>query len=179
MLTTVPLAPGEEWGQRSEFQTLVENRDIDYARATLPNVGGVTEMLKIMAMCDAHKVGIVPHFTGPVGTAAHIHFLTSFPGQVVMEYNYGSTMPAHLTEFVDFHDGKCWPNDRPGLGVTLNMAQLTPVAEYSTPAEETPTAAATARRRTGSEHESKVKGGGSRYISFAAGTYGARTLRLH
>jgi galactonate dehydratase len=133
MLTTVPLAPGEEWGQRSEFQTLVENRDIDYARVTLPNVGGITEMLKIMAMCDAHKVGIVPHFTGPVGTAAHIHFLTSFSGQVVMEYNNGATMPSHLTEFVDFRDGKCWPNDRPGIGVTLDMAQLDAIAEYSTP----------------------------------------------
>ena len=47
MLTSVPLAPGEEWGQRWEFNTLVEDRDIDFARATLPNVGGVTEMLKI------------------------------------------------------------------------------------------------------------------------------------
>jgi galactonate dehydratase len=93
MLTSVPLAPGEEWGQRWEFNTLVESRDIDFARATLPNVGGVTEMLKIMAMCDTHKVGIVPHFTGPVGTAAHIHTMTAFPGQVVMEYNYGGTPP--------------------------------------------------------------------------------------
>ena len=119
LLTSVPLAPGEQWGQRWEFNTLVEDRDIDFARATLPNVGGVTEMLKIMAMCDTHKVGIVPHFTGPVGTAAHIHMMTAFPGQVVMEYNYGTTMPPYMAEFVDFRDGKCWPNDRPGLGITL------------------------------------------------------------
>ena len=132
LLTSVPLAPGEQWGQRWEFNTLVEDRDIDFARATLPNVGGVTEMLKIMAMCDTHKVGIVPHFTGPVGTAGHIHVMTAFPGQVVMEYNYGTTMPAYVAEFVDFRDGKCWPNDRPGLGITLNMAQLTPVAEHTT-----------------------------------------------
>jgi L-alanine-DL-glutamate epimerase-like enolase superfamily enzyme len=131
-MTILPLAPGEEYGHLSEFQTLVENRDIDYVRATLPNVGGITEMLKIMAVCDAHKVGIVPHFTGPVACAAHIHFLTSFSGQVMMEYNNGSTMPSHLLEFLDFHDGKCWPNDRPGIGVTLNMAQLDPVAEYTT-----------------------------------------------
>jgi galactonate dehydratase len=131
LLTSVPFAPGEQWGQRWEFNTLVENRDIDFVRATLPNVGGVTEMLKIMAMCDTHKVGIVPHFTGPVGTAAHVHVMTAFSGQVVMEYNYGTTMPPHLTEFVEFRDGKCWPNDRPGLGVTLDMAQLTPVAEYT------------------------------------------------
>jgi L-alanine-DL-glutamate epimerase-like enolase superfamily enzyme len=131
LLTSVPLAPGEEWGQRWEFNTLVENRDIDFARATLPNVGGVTEMLKIMAMCDTHKVGIVPHFTGPVSTAAHIHVMTSFPGQVVMEYNYGNALPPHVAEFVDFRDGKCWPNDRPGLGITLDMAQLNPIAEYT------------------------------------------------
>ncbi len=115
----MPLAPGEQWGQRWEFNTLVEDRDIDFARATLPNVGGVTEMLKIMAMCDTHKVGIVPHFTGPVGTAGHIHMMTAFPGQVVMEYNYGTTMPAYITEFVEFREGKCWPNDRPGLGISL------------------------------------------------------------
>jgi galactonate dehydratase len=145
LLTSVPLAPGEEWGQRWEFNTLVENRDIDFARATLPNVGGVTEMLKIMAMCDTHKVGIVPHFTGPVSTAAHIHVMTSFPGQVVMEYNYGNTPPPYVTEFVDFRDGKCWPNDRPGLGITLDLAQLNPVAEYTEA-----TRGNTYRRRDGS-----------------------------
>jgi L-alanine-DL-glutamate epimerase-like enolase superfamily enzyme len=70
LLTTVPLAPGEEWGTRAEFSPLVEQRDIDFARASLPNVGGITEMLKIMAVCDTHKVGIVPHFTGPSGPPA-------------------------------------------------------------------------------------------------------------
>src|SRR4030095_13392206 len=73
LLTTVPLAPGEEWGTRSEFSPLVEQRDIDFARASLPNVGGITEMLKIMAVCDTHRVGIVPHFTGPIATAGHMH----------------------------------------------------------------------------------------------------------
>ena len=145
LLTSVPLAPGEQWGQRWEFNTLVEDRDIDFARATLPNVGGVTEMLKIMAMCDTHKVGIVPHFTGPIGTAGHIHMMTAFPGQVVMEYNYGTTMPSYVTEFVEFRDGKCWSNDRPGLGITLDTTQLTPIAEHTTA-----TTGNTYRRRDGS-----------------------------
>jgi L-alanine-DL-glutamate epimerase-like enolase superfamily enzyme len=89
MLTTVPLAPGEEWGTRADFSPLVEQRDIDFARVSLPNVGGITEMLKIMAVCDTHKVGIVPHFTGPIATAAHMHTMMAFPGQVLMEYNLG------------------------------------------------------------------------------------------
>ena len=46
-LTTVPLAAGEEWGQRWDFNKLVEEHDIDYVRCTLPNVGGITEMMMI------------------------------------------------------------------------------------------------------------------------------------
>ena len=69
LMTSVPLAPGEEWGTRADFSPLVEQRDIDFARVSLPNVGGITEMLKIMAVCDTHRVGIVPHFTGPIATA--------------------------------------------------------------------------------------------------------------
>lgn len=130
-MTTCPLAPGEEWGQRWEFNTLVENRDIDYARASLPNVGGITEMMKIMAMCETHTVGIIPHFTGPIATAANVHVLAAFPGPVLMEYNNGPNGVSYLPDFVDFHDGKLWPNDRPGLGVTLDMGQLTLIDEFT------------------------------------------------
>jgi L-alanine-DL-glutamate epimerase-like enolase superfamily enzyme len=132
LLTTVPLAPGEEWGTRADFSPLVENRDIDFARASLPNVGGITEMLKIMALCDTHKVGIVPHFTSPIGTAGHLHTMMAFPGQVLMEYNYGERPVSYLPEFLECRNGKVWPNDRPGLGVTVDERQLTFVEEFTT-----------------------------------------------
>ena len=82
-MTTVPLTHGEEWGQRYDFNKLVENHDIDYIRATLPNVGGITEMMKIAAICETHAVGIVPHFTGPISTAALVNCLSTFPGPVM------------------------------------------------------------------------------------------------
>ena len=125
LLTTVPLAPGEEWGTRAEFSPLVEQRDIDFARASLPNVGGITEMLKIMAVCDTHKVGIVPHFTGPVATAAHMQTMMAFPGQVLMEYNLGDRPVPYMPEFLECRNGKVWPNDRPGLGVSVDEKALT------------------------------------------------------
>jgi len=131
-LTTIPLAAGEEWGTRAEFSSLVENRDIDFARASLPNVGGITEMLKIMALCDTHRVGIVPHFTSPIGTAGHLHTMMAFPGQVLMEYNYGERAVDYLPEFLECRNGKVWPNDRPGLGVTVDVKQLTLVEEFTT-----------------------------------------------
>ena len=116
LLTTVPLAPGEEWGTRADFSPLVEQRDIDFARASLPNVGGITEMLKIMAVCDTHKVGIVPHFTGPIATAGHMHTMMAFPGQVLMEYNQGDRPVPYMPDFLDCKNGKVWPNDRPRPG---------------------------------------------------------------
>ena len=66
----VPLAAGEEWGNRWDFNKLVEDHSIDFVRATLPNVGGITEMMKVAALCETHFIGIVPHFTGPIATAA-------------------------------------------------------------------------------------------------------------
>jgi galactonate dehydratase len=134
LLTSVPLAPGEEWGTRADFSPLVEQRDIDFARASLPNVGGITEMLKIMALCDTHKVGIVPHFTGPIATAGHMHTMMAFPGQVLMEFNQHERPVPYMPEFLECRSGKVWPNDRPGLGISVDEAQLTFIEQMTEPA---------------------------------------------
>ena len=132
-MTSVPLTHGEEWGQRYDFNTLVENHDVDYIRATLPNVGGITEMMKIAAICETHAVGIIPHFTGPVATAALVNCLSTFPGPVLMEYNYYGRPIDYLPECLDFKDGKALRNDRPGLGVTADLNRLTLIGEVTEP----------------------------------------------
>jgi galactonate dehydratase len=102
-------------------------------RATLPNVGGITEMRKIAAICETHFVGIVPHFTGPIAEAALVHVLGNFPGPVLFEYNYQSQKIPYLPLYADFKDGKLWPNERPGLGVELDLKPLKMVAEITQP----------------------------------------------
>jgi L-alanine-DL-glutamate epimerase-like enolase superfamily enzyme len=131
--TDVPLTAGEEWGDRWDFAPLVEHHDLDYIRATLPNVGGITEMMKVAAICETHDVGIIPHFTGPVATAALVNCLSTFSGPVLMEYNYGGRPIPYLPEGLDFRDGKAYANDRPGLGVTLDLTRLKQVAEVTVP----------------------------------------------
>ncbi|MDQ2775161.1 MAG: mandelate racemase/muconate lactonizing enzyme family protein [Acidobacteriota bacterium] len=129
----VPLAAGEEWGNRWDFNKLVENHDIDFVRATLPNVGGITEMMKIAAICETHFVGIVPHFTGPIATAALVNSLGTFSGPVLMEYNYqGRTLP-YLPQCLDFKNGKLYPNERPGLGVEVDFKLLKMITEITEP----------------------------------------------
>ena len=65
-MTSCPIGAGEEWGQRWDFHRLVENHDIDFNRCTLPNVGGITEMLKIAALCETHDIGLVPSLDDPI-----------------------------------------------------------------------------------------------------------------
>ena len=130
-LVKVPIAAGEEWGNRWDFNRLVENHDIDYVRATLPNVGGITEMMKIAAICETHFVGIVPHFTGPIATAALVNSLGTFSGPLLMEYGFEGKELPHVRVCLDFNNGKLYPNDRPGLGVELEMSKLNQIMEVT------------------------------------------------
>jgi galactonate dehydratase len=135
-MTTVPLTHGEEWGHRWDFNSLVEHHDVDYIRATLPNVGGITEMMKVAAICETHSVGIVPHFTGPIATAALVNCLSTFPGPVLMEYNYGGRPIDYLPECLDWREGKAYTNTRPGLGVTLDMRKIRQIGEVTAPGRQ-------------------------------------------
>jgi L-alanine-DL-glutamate epimerase-like enolase superfamily enzyme len=130
-MTKVPIAAGEEWGNRWDFNRIVENHVIDYVRATLPNVGGITEMMKIAALCETHFIGIVPHFTGPIATAALVNCLGTYSGPVLMEYNYGGRTLSYLPKCLDFKDGKLYANDRPGLGVEVDLNQCKQILEVT------------------------------------------------
>ena len=72
-------------------------------------------MLKITAVCDTHRLGIVPHFTGPCATAGHMTTPMAFPGQALMEYSRGERPVPYMPESLDYKNGKVWPNDCPGL----------------------------------------------------------------
>ena len=90
-------------------------------------------MMKAAAICETHAVGIVPHFTGPIATAALVNCLSTFSGPVLMEYNYGGRPIDYLPECLDFKNGKAYTNQRPGLGVTLDMKLLTLIGEVTEP----------------------------------------------
>ena len=62
-----------------------------------------------------------------------MHTLGPFSGPVLVEIGSNTSLPGHIKEGLDFKEGKCWPNDRPGLGVTLEMSRLTPIGEVTTP----------------------------------------------
>ena len=135
----VPVAVGEHFGDRWDMNELVEEHLIDYSRVTLPNAGGITELRKQAALCETHYVGLVPHFTGPVATAALVHVLASFPGPVCMEILGEAPRPEpHLPQHFDFRKGRLWPNERPGLGVEFDPRPARLVVEVTEPRQPTP-----------------------------------------
>jgi galactonate dehydratase len=128
----VPIAVGEQFGSKWDANELIEQHLIDYSRMTLPNVGGITEYMKISAICETHYVGLIPHFTGPVAEAALVHACSVFSGPALMEMVGETPAPqSHLPESFDFRQGKMYPNRRPGLGVTLDTKPLQLQAEIT------------------------------------------------
>ncbi|MEJ1239432.1 mandelate racemase/muconate lactonizing enzyme family protein [Chryseolinea sp. T2] len=122
-LTKVPIAVGEQFGDRWDTNELIENRLIDYCRITLPNCGGLSELKKIASMCETHYVGMIPHFTGPLATAALVHVLgSSSPTRCLIEFAGGTfEKPPYFNEdYMLFRDGKVYLNPAPGLGVKFD-----------------------------------------------------------
>lgn len=129
----VPIAAGEQWGSRWDFNKLIENNTIDYVRCTIPNVGGITEWTKVAALCETHFIGLIPHFTGPISTAALVHACGPFSGPVLMEFNSQSGVWDYLPQCLEFKNGKIWPNQRPGLGVEVDFKRLKMMSEFTEP----------------------------------------------
>ncbi len=130
----VPISVGEQFGDRWDVNEFVEQRLTDYVRVTVPNVGGITEYIKIANMCETHYVGLTPHFTGPISEAALVHVCGAFSGPVLMEMlGKGDLKWPYLKQAYDFKAGKLWPNQRPGLGVEVDTRQLQMILEVTEP----------------------------------------------
>jgi galactonate dehydratase len=145
--TKVPIAVGEQFGDRWDTNELIENRLIDYTRITLPNSGGISELKKIASMCETHYVGMIPHFTGPLSTAALVHVLgSSSPSRCLMELGGGQPeRPAYFNEdYLLFKNGKLYLNPAPGLGVKFDpkkadfLFEVTSNTKYPHPILQSP-----------------------------------------
>ncbi|MEQ9374331.1 MAG: mandelate racemase/muconate lactonizing enzyme family protein [Imperialibacter sp.] len=137
----VPIAVGEQFGDRWDINELVEDHLIDFSRVTLPNTGGITEFMKIAAICETHYVGLIPHFTGPISTAAIVHTLGASSGFVLTEIlGNSATKTDYLNDdYLNFKNGKLYPTQRPGLGVEFNpknvelINEITKGSDYNHP----------------------------------------------
>ena len=122
--TAAPLAAGEQFTSKWEFQPLVEAEWIDYARVDLGLVGGPTEARKVAAACETHYIRIAPHCPiGPVATAACLHLDLATPNFGVQELPVrpNTLMPDVFQMGFTWDAGSLWPSTKPGLGIEVDQ----------------------------------------------------------
>jgi L-alanine-DL-glutamate epimerase-like enolase superfamily enzyme len=121
--TAVPLAAGEQFGSKWEFQQLIENDLIDYARIDLCIVGGITEAKKISGWCETHYIKLALHNPlGPVSSAAclQLNLATSNFGVQEQPRRTGTVLTDVVPVQPEWKDGYLLPPTRPGLGVEFD-----------------------------------------------------------
>jgi len=122
--TTTPLAVGEIFSSIWDCKGLIENRLIDYIRATVLHAGGITHMRQIAALADLHQVRTGCHGAtdlSPVTMAAALHLGLAIPNFGIQEYmRHTAETDAVFPHAYSFADGMLHPGDAPGLGVEID-----------------------------------------------------------
>ncbi|MCZ2097264.1 MAG: mandelate racemase/muconate lactonizing enzyme family protein [Anaerolineae bacterium] len=135
--TRLPLAAGEQWANKWEFQRAIEERWIDYARVDVCIAGGISEACKIAAIAETHLVQMLFHNPlGPICTAASLHLDLALdnagPQEVLFDPN--TLLPDVFECAFTVHGTRLTVPDAPGIGVRVNReAALHYPAVYSEP----------------------------------------------
>ena len=129
----VLIAGGECEYTRYGFRQLIDCRAVDILQPDLCAAGGYTEVMKIIAMASAASIPVVPHVWGTnVGLAAALQLYAALPNiperrfaaEPFFEYDR-SPHPFRdgvTHEQLLFEGGYLEIPDRPGLGISLDMA---------------------------------------------------------
>ena len=122
--SATPLATGEVFNTVFDYQTLIDERLIDYVRSAVTHFGGVSPLRRLVDYAGQHQIRTGfhgPEDISPVGMAAQIHLDLAVHNFGIQEYS-GHT---ELTDRVfrhgyTFTDGYLHPGEQPGLGVDLD-----------------------------------------------------------
>jgi galactonate dehydratase len=120
----VPLATGESLYSPHEFLALLTAGGADIVQPDICVVGGLTQMMKIAVIADAHYVPVAPHNPmGPLATAANVHFAAATTNLEILEFK-----PDDVSWCADPYlpvDGHLELRpDRPGWGIEIDEDAL-------------------------------------------------------
>lgn len=121
-----PIAMGELFNHPREWQPLIANRQIDFVRMHVSQMGGLTPARNVAAFAAMYGVRTAwhgPGDTSPVGHAANLHLDLWAPNFGIQEW---CRFPDHVYDVFpgtpEVRDGYMYPNDKPGLGIDVDEA---------------------------------------------------------
>jgi L-talarate/galactarate dehydratase len=113
-LLDTPIATGEMLTSVAEHWELIRHRSVDFIQPDAPRVGGITPMLKIMALADQARLRMAPHFAMEI----HLHLSAAYPHEPWVEHF--EWLEPMFNERLAIKDGRMHLPDRPGLGFSLS-----------------------------------------------------------
>ena len=123
--TPIPIASGERLVHRREFLPLLRAQAIAVAQPDVCHAGGLTEVRRIAALCDAFGVSMAPHNPlGPIATMVNIHFGFATPNFLIQEV-MRSDVPWRdeiVSGVAPIVGGYVEPSQAPGIGVDIDFA---------------------------------------------------------
>jgi galactonate dehydratase len=119
------------WGERGhtkwDFVPILEGRLADYIMPDVTWTGGITELTKISALCEAYYIPVSPHdAAGPINVVAGAQVMMTVPNFYRLEtseWNLGKYNDLIRTP-LDNSGGTLKLPRLPGLGLEMNRAHL-------------------------------------------------------
>ena len=72
---------------QTEYKEYLESGAVDVLMFDCGKIGGITEAMKVCAMCEAYQVKVTPHNpSGPVLTMARAQLSAAIPSFLILEH---------------------------------------------------------------------------------------------
>ncbi|MGO9495928.1 MAG: enolase C-terminal domain-like protein [Solirubrobacteraceae bacterium] len=116
------IAAGEYGYDAVYFRRMLEAGAVDVLQADVTRCAGITELLRVGALCRAHGVPLSLH----CGPSIHLHPATALENFVHLEYFHDHVRIEHMLfdGVVDPVDGALVPDlERPGIGLELKRGE--------------------------------------------------------
>lgn len=130
----VNISGGEAEFNRWGWRSLLESRGLDIAQPEVCALGGISEYLRVLALCHAHFTPVINHVWGSaIAVATNMHLLTAIPPlpgglhpwEPMLEFDTTDnkfrdellTEPLNIQQQVLNNKGRVTAPEGPGLGV--------------------------------------------------------------
>jgi galactonate dehydratase len=115
----IPIAACERLNSKLDLKEYLEKGAVDIVMFDVGKVGGLTEAMKICAICEAYQAKASPHNPfGPVAAIANAHLSAAVHPFLIQEHE--QMAPWAVEPRLKIVDGYLEVQDTPGLGIELN-----------------------------------------------------------